>query len=249
MEIQKLSDNKPFYLIFDVETTGLPKRNYGDMPYFKYLDRYNEARVVQLSFSVYTENGFLLREHDYIVKYKLNHKNNDINKLLEFNIPEESTKIHGITEEISLKKGYKFEYALSKFTEEVSRVKVLVAHNLNFDINILMSEMWRLHIAYRKKEHEKNKFINMINEMITKKTYCTMLNTIDFCKIPFKNSFNYKNKDKDNWKFPRLEELYEKLFNKKPQNCHNALYDIRYTAECFFKLRKKWFMENGVEKI
>ena len=82
----------------------------------------------------------------------------------------------------------------------------------------------------------------MINELLNTEIYCTMLSTIDLCKIPFKNSYSNK---KDNWKFPKLEELYEKLFHVKPTNCHNALYDIRYTAECFFKLKEMWFMENN----
>ena len=56
---------------------------------------------------------------------------------------------------------------------------------------------------YRKKEHEKCKFINMINELLKTEIYCTMLSTIDLCKIPFKNSYSNK---KDNWKFPKLEE-------------------------------------------
>jgi len=233
---ESLENNVPFFLIFDVETTGLPKRNYGEMPYYKYLDRYNESRVVQLSFSTYTEDGTLLKEYDYIINC------NSGDKLLRFTIPESSTEIHGITEDISIKKGITMEHALYNFINEVIDVKVLVAHNLNFDINILMSEIWRLQIAYRKKEHEKYKFINMINELLKTEIYCTMLSTIDLCKIPFKNSYSNK---KDNWKFPKLEELYEKLFHVKPTNCHNALYDIRYTAKCFFKLKEMWFMENN----
>jgi DNA polymerase III epsilon subunit-like protein len=140
------------------------------------------------------------------------------------------------------------EKALNIFIKKAKNSKVLVAHNLDFDINLIMSEIWRLHIFYRKKEHEKSKYIDMINVLLNTKIYCTMLNTIDLCKIPFKNSYDNKNNKKDNWKYPKLEELYEKLFNKKPTNCHNSLYDIRHTAKCFFKLRDMWYLDNNINK-
>ena len=238
---KSLENNEPFFLIFDVETTGLPKRNYGAMPYYKYLKRYNNSRIVQLSFSIYTEDGILLQEYDYIIKC------NSDNELLKFDIPDSSTEIHGITKNISISKGIEMEKALNIFINNASDVKVLVAHNLDFDINLIMSEIWRLHIFYRTREHTKCKFINMIKILLNTEIYCTMLNAIDLCKIPFKNSYSnkkYKN-NKYTWKFPKLEELYEKLFNKKPTNCHNALYDIRHTAKCFFKLRDIWYLENN----
>jgi hypothetical protein len=43
--------------------------------------------------------------------------------------------------------------------------------------------------------------------------------------------------DTDNW--PRLQELYVKLFGHEFDDAHNAMSDIDATEQCFRELRKK----------
>ena len=38
-------------------------------------------------------------------------------------------------------------------------------------------------------------------------------------------------------KNPKLEELYYELFKIFPQECHDAMEDVKYTAECYFFMK------------
>jgi hypothetical protein len=55
-----------------------------------------------------------------------------------------------------------------------------------------------------------------------------MKETVKYCKILSSNGF----------KWPKLEELYQKLFNEKYDNTHNAFSDIKATARCFWELKQ-----------
>ena len=43
--------------------------------------------------------------------------------------------------------------------------------------------------------------------------------------------------DTNNW--PRLEELYRKLFGRNFAGAHDAMSDIQATKECFFELKRR----------
>ena len=55
-----------------------------------------------------------------------------------------------------------------------------------------------------------------------------MKSTTDFCQLP--GPYGYK--------WPRLEELYQKLFGEDFENRHQALADVRACAKCYFELRR-----------
>ena len=77
-------------LVFDVETTGLPKKY---KPSIDELDMW--PHIVQISWIVYsTDKMDLLSLEDHIIKLPNN-----------MTIPEESTKIHGISNEMMESKG------------------------------------------------------------------------------------------------------------------------------------------------
>ena len=59
-------------------------------------------------------------------------------------------------------------------------------------------------------------------------TYCTMAQTKKFCNLK-----NTRNRLKD----PRLEELYNILFNTTVDHSrtHNSCYDVEICAKCYFK--------------
>lgn len=57
-----------------------------------------------------------------------------------------------------------------------------------------------------------------------------MLASTEFCQIPG----NYRN----NYKWPRLEELYMKLFKTRLKHAHDALEDVYACANCFFELKR-----------
>lgn len=130
-----------------------------------------------------------------------------------FEISPTSAEIHGISQEKALKEGVDLETVLAEFGNLLSKAEKIVAHNIAFDENIVGAEFLRCGME------------NIIPS-ITK--VCTMKQTVDFCAI--EGRYGYK--------WPTLSELYFKVFNKKLQNAHNALADIRATADCFWELRK-----------
>ncbi len=130
-----------------------------------------------------------------------------------FTIPKEASKIHGITNEIANDEGKPIAEVLLDFNLLINESGFLVAHNMAFDEKIVGSEMLR------------NGFKNVIP---AKKKICTMQSTTNFCKINGPYGF----------KWPKLSELYQKLFNADFEDAHNAMVDITVTAKCFWELRK-----------
>lgn len=188
------------YLFFDTETTGLPK-NYKA----PYTDLDNWPRVVQLSWLI-SENGKIVKESDNIIK-------------VDFPIPEQSAKVHGITNAISAAKGRPLEIVLDEILADIANVDFLICHNLSFDIAILQSELLRAG-----KEH-----------VIATKQFCTMKSSVDFCKLPGPYGF----------KWPKLEELYQICFQEKLENAHDAMVDVKATYRCFSKLEQDQIFRLG----
>ncbi|MFP4091805.1 MAG: DNA polymerase III subunit alpha [Cyclobacteriaceae bacterium] len=114
------------YLIFDTETTGLP-RDYNA----PITDTDNWPRLVQLSWQLHAADGKLLNQQDYIVKPE------------GFTIPFNSEKVHGISTDRALKEGHPLSHVLEVFLKDLERTLVLVGHNVDFDINITGAEYVR----------------------------------------------------------------------------------------------------------
>jgi len=64
------------------------------------------------------------------------------------------------------------------------------------------------------------------------KFYCTMQETIELCAIELKDKYGRPYK-----KFPKLVELYQKMFGVTPKNLHNSLNDVIVCLRCFIKLK------------
>lgn len=183
------------YLFFDTETTGLPI-NYKA----PYTDSSNWPRIVQLSWILANDKGEIKAETDHIVK-------------VDFEIPKSASQIHGITNEISNEKGIHINDILNSFLEDLKKTKILVCHNVDFDLTVLRSELYR----------------NNLKHDIKLPTFCTMKNSTHYCQIPGNRGY----------KWPRLEELYKICFNKKLKNAHNSLMDVRATHKIFYHLKKE----------
>jgi len=116
------------YIIWDTETIGVP-RNYNAPP--SDLANWATARMVQIAWIEYDENGKKLASHDYLIKPD------------GFTIPLEAIKIHRITNERANEKGIPVKKALALFREAIGRNKYLIAHNVQFDQNVTGSEFIR----------------------------------------------------------------------------------------------------------
>ena len=59
-------------------------------------------------------------------------------------------------------------------------------------------------------------------------TCCSIAEIVNFCEITPKVRGQYK--------WPKLSELYFKLFTSELENAHNSYYDVVNCAKCYFAL-------------
>ena len=114
------------FLIFDTETTGLPKRWNAPIS-----DVDNWPRCVQLAWQLHDNKGDLISNHSYLIKAE------------GFDIPYEAEKIHGISTDLANEIGKNIDDVLELFINDYKTAGFLVGHNLKFDINIIGAELYR----------------------------------------------------------------------------------------------------------
>ena len=114
------------YLIFDTETTGLP-RNY-NAP-LEDLD--NWPRLVQLAWQLHANDGSLLSDKNYIIKPE------------GFDIPFNAQKIHGISTKRAIEEGHEINFVLDQFEQDLETAKAIIGHNIEFDNKIVGAEYLR----------------------------------------------------------------------------------------------------------
>ena len=114
------------YLIFDTETTGLPKR--WDAPI---TDTDNWPRCIQIAWQLHDAMGNCVESEDYLVKPE------------GFNIPYDAEKIHGISTELAQEQGTALKNVLEKFNIALNKTKFVVGQNVKFDLNIMGAEFVR----------------------------------------------------------------------------------------------------------
>lgn len=204
------------FLIFDTETTGLSQTKIINQ---ETLSKW--PHIVQFSYIIYDMKNGIIVSKDCIIK------------LNGITIPEDSTKIHGISNKISQEKGENIEIILKEFFYYLREVDFLVGHNISFDINMIIVELLRIiygrlypkeHIdAYKYDLHFLQNFKNI---------FCTLTQSIELCAIKATDKFG-----KEYNKWPKLSELHQKLFGTTPNNLHNSFIDILVTLRCFIKLK------------
>lgn len=118
-------------LVFDVETTGLPKDRRAS---FRDLAVYDAARIVSIAWRLVDtdRDGAEVRSRYYVIRPDA------------FEIPEDAVRVHGISQEQALAEGVPLRQVIAELAGDVERCDVLVAHNIMFDINVLRSELVRL---------------------------------------------------------------------------------------------------------
>ncbi len=123
------------YLIFDTETTGLPKR--WDAPI---SDTDNWPRCVQIAWQLHDDMGNCLEHQDYLVQPE------------GFIIPYDAEKIHGISTELAQHQGIPLAEVLERFNDTLNKAKFIVGQNIGFDLNILGAEFIREDMANKLQE-------------------------------------------------------------------------------------------------
>jgi len=115
------------YLIFDTETTGLPRNWNAPLS-----DSDNWPRCIQIAWQIHDSNGALVEHQDFLVKPE------------GFNIPFDAEKIHGISTELAAAEGVPLEEVIGAFTNALEQVRFVVGQNVGFDLNIMGAEYLRL---------------------------------------------------------------------------------------------------------
>ena len=192
-------------LAFDTETTGLPRwvrrggRNRKVWPF-----------MVQLAWILYDEE-----------KQKVLSTNNHIIRLPKgVSIPTKSTEIHGISTQMMLEKGNPIHEVFGKFHIHLDKADYIVAHNINFDVEVL------------KEEFKRNGFVNLFNIISQSTQYCTMKNGTKICKLLRRSPIS----GEVVLKYPKLNELHQHLFHTSFDNLHNAYNDVLVCLRCFYKM-------------
>lgn len=158
--------------------------------------QWNNCRIVQIAWHIYDESGVLEEKMCFLIKPT-------------FDIPAKATEIHGITQEMAEREGVPMWKVLELLRQRMPQIGVIVAHNLEFDKKLILSEMAR----YNDME--------LFNEFGSKLGFCTMLkNTIP------------------GQRWPKLIDLYTRLFDKPVDGrLHQADTDVQLCAEIYFKTR------------
>jgi DNA polymerase-3 subunit alpha len=115
------------FLIFDTETTGLPRDYNAPLTDFD-----NWPRVVQIAWQLHDATGKLISNQNMIVKPE------------GFTIPFNAEKVHGISTERAMREGMDLREVLGIFLRDVEQATYLGGHNIEFDNNVMGCELLRM---------------------------------------------------------------------------------------------------------
>jgi len=191
------------YLFFDTETTGLPKDRHAPL-----TESDQWPHLVQVAWVLYKGEQPISSESHLIYPGG-------------YVIPEAATEVHGISTVQAAMEGTSVKLVLQRFKEALQKADYVIAHNLEFDANIIGAEMVRM---------GQQPFLGGQGHI------CLMKRSTQFCAI--KRRWGYK--------WPKLEELHQKLFGEGIDGAHDALVDVKACARCFFKLGQAGIISEGL---
>ena len=201
-------------LFFDTETTGIR-----DWKNPKFL-----PRVVQIGALLTDEEGKTISE---------------LNVLLYpegfDSVPEAAAAVHGFSFDMISKYGIGRELGLETFFELMDKADTIVAHNIEYDLDLLNIE-----IDYYR-EHGENQYVPeaWAEVLNSKQQFCTMLNSRDLMKLPLSEAQASFFKDKgidQQYKNPRLQEAHIHFMGYDFEGAHDAMADVRACKDVYFKL-------------
>lgn len=130
-------------------------------------------------------------------------------------VPKEKFWIdNGFTTEENRRLGSPILHQLNHFRNQINECEYIIAHNMAFDYPIIASEMIRANVKANKRPMK----------------FCTMEASTDICKIPGQYG---------KFKWPKLEELHQFLFQEGFDGAHDAMNDVKACAKCFFEMKDR----------
>lgn len=196
--------------LFDTETTGIPraKANPDDPPNAKKrrgfpraedLEAYDSARLVSIAWVVLDAAQNVIQQEYYVVRPD------------GFEIPESSTRIHGISQEHAMTYGMPLGVVLNRAHAALARAYNLIAYNVGFDVNVLRSEAIRANHS------------PLVSAIDSKKQTCAMLMSQTHMAAPF---------------WPKLADAYRYVFQRPIEDAHNAMGDVISTYKLYKAIQR-----------
>lgn len=192
------------HIVFDLETTGLPfmktRTEYHD---YRQLDKYSRSRVVQIAYACIDSNYNILYEKEFKIK--------DVDVM-------DSERFHHISQRELEEKGHRFDKVIDEIMTDFESCDTLIAHNINFDINVLCSELFR------------RGFTEFAASIRKKTLICTMLRLKHHVNVC--NAYGVK--------YPSMLDLYRFAFggDAEIENAHNAYYDVMALVRALKRIKE-----------
>lgn len=184
-------------IFFDAETNDLPTDFTKEPKQYEFW-----PRIIQLGWIVADETGKVLCRHSYLIQPD------------GWEIPDIPFYVeHGFSTKQCEEFGTPIDVVIDAFRNDYEGCSLMVAHKIEFDVNIISAEMERLFGDH---------FMDL-------PAICTKEYGYKILKV----------KDGDRPRRPSLRQLYEFLFNTKLDVHHDGLADANTAMECFFELIKR----------
>ena len=176
---------------------------------------YNYTELDKYESSRIIEVGIIITENN----------GNIISEYSSLIIPDNFTKLEpiiinitGINDLDINSEGKPIREVLDILKKLLSGIDTIISYNIGFDMNVLLSELHRIN------DTEMIDIINGINHECAMELSKSVLN-LD--------------------KYPKLCNIYKKLFNKNSNQDHRALSDTRICKDVYFELKKKMELNNS----
>jgi hypothetical protein len=194
------------FIFFDTETTGLPALWKKDA----LVAPGNWPDLVSIAWWIFNINRrekTLVRKEYHVIKPE------------GWTISAGSYEKHGISQAAADAQGKPLATVLALFREDLAGVSRLIAHNMNFDKNVLFNAYkWRL-------------IQDPIQFWPTSAEFCSMEKSTAELRIPSRFG-----RPGDLWKWPGLDELYTATFGRAPPaDAHNADRDVDVLQQIVWK--------------
>ena len=197
------------FLLFDTETTNFPSPKVSS-------SHPSQAHICQLAILQLSED--LIELNSFVCLIHPEDK---------WKVSEGARAVHGITTEDCSMHGVPITHALDTFAKSYEANRVIVGHNLQFDLKMLSIDIEASGIQFKMNGD--------------KYPICTMEKMTPIMKLPHirRNSFGTQ------YKWPKLEEAYSFVTRgQRLEGPHDALIDIRATATVL-----RYLVENKLVQI
>ena len=263
-------------LVFDTETSGLPPQEtmnnstlkykllaFNEELWSKYLESWPE--LLQLTYFIYDDDksGKVEKIYDNYVEISsetMGAMEKRIQDLYSIGKDHSANILQGNLDRLSRANKKTICDVVCDFLNDVKKCDVVVGHNINFDILMMISSAKKA-LLDEKCRDTNCKNLDTLIELLKRDNLnkvCTMKDGTEVCEIPSLKKTGEVNKiivdiineqgekvkvEKVKFKPPKLIELFNKLFNKDidESKLHDSKYDVLITLLVYLKLKNPSF--------